>query len=401
MSDPLTVYNQRIESAVRRQDGVALRELLRIRSLEAAQAMEVYIVQGGSLPSPMPGSWSVLPDLVKKRFAAGGALNSNDWVACTEHLSECLTAYISALQSESAWTLPPLHALCTDLRVLAGEADNQLRSEGKKRCKLEDAERILKRAFMTTNNDRRAMGEGSKRAGTLGIINQLLKVYFKLNNLRLCANLTRTVNAPNFPDFESYPITNRVTYKYYSGRLHLYDDRIREAAVDLTYAFSHMHREQYENMRRVLLYLIPAKILMGVLPSNNMLQKFNMRWFMDISNAIRTGNLRLFDDAVEKYEEFFIKGALWLAVEKMRPLVYRSLVRKVGLSLSTTKEIQNKIALDKIRIGLHMCQKEMEMDEIECIVANLIYNDYIKGYISHKVGYLVLSKKNPFPQLQV
>lgn len=162
-----------------------------------------------------------------------------------------------------------------------------------------------------------------------------------------------------------------------------------------------MHQEQIDNVRHVLLYLIPAKILMGVLPSNAMLERFDMRWFVDISNAIRTGDLHLFDDAVEKYEEFFIRKALWLAVEKMRPLVYRSLIRKVALSMSSTKEMQIKVPLDFIRIALLMCKKEMQMDEIECIVAKLILNDYIKGHISHKVGYLVLSKKNPFPQLQV
>lgn len=401
MSDPLSLYNQHIESAIRREDGTQLRELLRIRSLEAAHATEIYIVEGGSVPSPMPDAWEVIPDIVQKRFAAGGALTANDWVSCSEHLSECLTAFINVVQSESAWVLPALHALCTDLRVVAGEADKQLFKERMKKRMLEKSERILKRAFMTTNNDRRTMEEGSKRAGTLAIINQLLKVYFSLNNLRLCANLTRTVNAPNFPPFENYSISDRVTYKFFSGRLHLYDDRVREATVDLTYAFSHMHQDQFENLRHVLLYLIPAQILTGLLPSEKMLRKYNMHWYMKISEAIRTGNLRLFDDAVEQYEEFFITRALWLAVEKMRPLVYRSLIRRVGNSISDGTEIQNKIPLDKIRIALLMCQKEMDLDEIECVVANLIYCNYIKGYISHKVGYLVLSKKDPFPQLQV
>lgn len=401
MTDSLTAYNERLESIIRREDGIQLREMLRIRSIEAAHATETYVVEGGSLPSAMPDAWEVLPEIVEKRFAAGAALAANDWVSCSEHLSECLTSFINVVQSESSWVLPALHALCTDLRVVAGEGDKQLFREGMKKCMLENSERILKRAFMTTNNDRRTMEEGSKRAGTLAIINQLLKVYFSLNNLRLCANLTRTVNAPNFPPFQDYPISDRVTYKFFSGRLHLYDDRVREATVDLTYAFSHMHQDQFDNLRHALLYLIPAQILAGFLPSERMLNKYNMHWYMKIAAAIRTGELQLFDDAVEQYEEFFINRALWLAIEKMRPLVYRSLIRRVGWAISDTNEIQNKIPLDKVRIALLLCQKEMDMDEIECVVANLIYCNYIKGYISHKVGYLVLSKKDPFPQLQV
>jgi DNA-binding TFAR19-related protein (PDSD5 family) len=35
--------------------------------------------------------------------------------------------------------------------------------------------------------------------------------------------------------------------------------------------------------------------------------------------------------------------------------------------------------------------------QVECVLANLIYNGHVKGYISHKQRVLVLSKTNPFP----
>ena len=38
-------------------------------------------------------------------------------------------------------------------------------------------------------------------------------------------------------------------------------------------------------------------------------------------------------------------------------------------------------------------------DEIECIMANLIYRGYLKGYIAHAKGYLVVSKKLAFPKI--
>ncbi len=40
---------------------------------------------------------------------------------------------------------------------------------------------------------------------------------------------------------------------------------------------------------------------------------------------------------------------------------------------------------------------EVDTDEVECIVANLIYSGRIKGYISHQKSILVLSKVDPFP----
>ena len=42
----------------------------------------------------------------------------------------------------------------------------------------------------------------------------------------------------------------------------------------------------------------------------------------------------------------------------------------------------------------------MDMDEVECIVANLIFRRYIKGYISHKNLVVVISKVDAFPPLK-
>lgn len=399
----LLTFNQSVESAIRRKDGVALREALRLRSIDATKAMEVYISDGGNLPAAMEEPWEVLPEIVGRRFAAGAALNSNDWMGCCDHVSDMLTAYLNSLSLDSGWSLPLLHALCSDLRIVAEQADAQLKAQGRKPFKLSEVERVLKRGFTVTNNDRRTMEEDSKRAGTLGVINQLLRVYFRLNNLRLCGNLTRTVMAKNFPPFEDYPVHDRVTYKFYSGRLHLYDDRVEQAVEDLTYAFKALPQSRFDHRRAVLMYLIPAKILMGSLPKadeivdgkiqkEGMITKFNMKWYEGIVRGIREGRLDYFDSAVDEHEEVFIGKALFLSVEKMRMLVYRSLIRKMFNAFGL------KIVLDKIVEALaKFCHKEVSRDELECILANMIFRGYIKGYISHKVGYLVLSKKNAFP----
>jgi nuclear mRNA export protein PCID2/THP1 len=42
--------------------------------------------------------------------------------------------------------------------------------------------------------------------------------------------------------------------------------------------------------------------------------------------------------------------------------------------------------------------EEVDLDEIECIVANLIYQNKVKGYITHQKRTLILSKSDPFPK---
>jgi hypothetical protein len=39
----------------------------------------------------------------------------------------------------------------------------------------------------------------------------------------------------------------------------------------------------------------------------------------------------------------------------------------------------------------------IDLDEVECILANLIFRGYVRGYLSHAKRVLVLSKRDPFP----
>ena len=42
---------------------------------------------------------------------------------------------------------------------------------------------------------------------------------------------------------------------------------------------------------------------------------------------------------------------------------------------------------------------DIDLDETQCILANLIFDNKIKGYISNSHNKLVISKQNAFPSL--
>jgi hypothetical protein len=42
---------------------------------------------------------------------------------------------------------------------------------------------------------------------------------------------------------------------------------------------------------------------------------------------------------------------------------------------------------------------ELSMDELECMLANLIGSSLIKGYISHEQQILVITKLDAFPEI--
>lgn len=82
----------------------------------------------------------------------------------------------------------------------------------------------------------------------------------------------------------------------------------------------------------------------------------------------------------------------------------RNFVRRVAFAVQATPEFQkqgkpNIINLQYLFQPLRSWENELDLDEIECLLANLIGNGMIKGYISHEQRVLVLSKdmRDAFP----
>ena len=51
---------------------------------------------------------------------------------------------------------------------------------------------------------------------------------------------------------------------------------------------------------------------LGTLPTHELLTQNNLREFRPIVHAIRTGNLGLMEDALAKYEFFFVRTGIYL-----------------------------------------------------------------------------------------
>jgi hypothetical protein len=58
-----------------------------------------------------------------------------------------------------------------------------------------------------------------------------------------------------------------------------------------------------------------------------------------------------------------------------------------------------KVPMDFFLEALRLQGESIDMDELECILANLISQGFIKGYASHKFSMLVVHPQTPFPKL--
>ena len=125
----------------------------------------------------------------------------------------------------------------------------------------------MARGARVPSPDRAPIGE-SKKWGALHVINNLFKIYFELNNLRLCQNLIRAVEGPGFPkalegetiEGRSFSVAQLVTYKYFVGRLSLLNSQFARSEAQLHFAFVRCPASAHRNKRLILRYLVPVHL---------------------------------------------------------------------------------------------------------------------------------------------
>uniref|UniRef100_A0A8C4QM78 PCI domain-containing protein 2 n=1 Tax=Eptatretus burgeri TaxID=7764 RepID=A0A8C4QM78_EPTBU len=291
------------------------------------------------------------------------AVANNDFVEAYKYQTIVVQYPYSTYQPRAMliWVaLPIMNAVTLDLRIFANYVSVQLRCS-------------------------RAGIEDSKKWGMLFLVNQLFKIYFKINKLHLCKPLIRAIDSSQLRD--SYTMAQRITFKYYVGRKAMFDSDFKQAEDYLSFAFAHCHRDSQKNKRMVLIYLLPVKMLL-VWP-------LLCAFLKSDSLNLQGRNLLLLNDALNKHETFFIRCGIFLILEKLKIITYRNLFKKVYLLLKT-----HLLPLGAFLVALQFMKVEnVDLDEVQCLLANLIFNGHIKGYISHQHQKLVVSKQNPFPPL--
>lgn len=260
---------------------------------------------------------------------------------------------------------------------------------------------LLQESFSRTLNDRKELipgaplsEEGSKKVGVLYIVNQLFAMYFRLNTLRLCKNLVRPVESRNL--HMSGNKGDMVTYRYFVGRLNMFEDVYELAEENLNYALEHCHKDAIRNKKKILNYLIPVKLMRGRLPSAELMKKYSLVEYIPLVNAIWKGDLRTFHITLQDNQDQFIRRGTYLLLEKCKSVCYRNLFKRIHL---VTEKYQ--IPLENMIKAIKWLGIDMDLDEVECVLANLIFKGAIRGYISHSKRILVLSKKDPFPKAAV
>lgn len=137
--------------------------------------------------------------------------------------------------------------------------------------------------------------------------------------------------------------------------------------------------------RQILTYLIPCHLITShALPSKQLLAAHPnlQKLFGPLSAAIKKGDLDAFSNVLQDCEEDYIKLRIYLTVERGRDICLRNLLRKVfvagGFEESTEAGKppmrKTRVPITHFTAGLWaMKQTDLDMDEVECLLANMIY----------------------------
>lgn len=168
---------------------------------------------------------------------------------------------------------------------------------------------------------------------------------------------------------------------------------------DLSEVESHLDKalkisSSQKNRTKLLRFLVPIKILMGKLPNENLLKKYKLEEYVHVVKAVKTGNCPLFDNLLKKHVRVWIQQGVYFLLIRARKLVMRNLVKHVYSILGGKHEIP----LPKLEKAFNFKSEEKySEEEVQCMLAGLCKNGFVKGYVLIEDGCLFLRKKNPFP----
>ncbi|KAF2637398.1 hypothetical protein P280DRAFT_472113 [Massarina eburnea CBS 473.64] len=330
------------------------------------------------------------------------------------------------------WTIFTLCLTANHLRLFAIQADEQMAkakpvafSAGfsddiggtPKNEKLGAAVRVFNKVFSLCLGDRSPDMNQSRKWGVYCVANLLFRTYFKLKTISLSKNLVRSIDAQSdLPQFQLYPLSHRVTYLYYVGLISFVQEDYSRAEVFLTQAWNLCYVHSTKNKELIMTYLIPCRLIThSTVPTSQLLNQFPdlNRLFGDLFRFIRKGDLSGFDRALAEGEPEFVKKRIFLTLERSRDIVLRNLFRNVFLAAGYEDLTEGQTEKDRIRktriplahfaAALRMStagaggSQVIDDDEVECLLANTIYKNHMKGYISREHQMVVLGKKGAFP----
>lgn len=215
---------------------------------------------------------------------------------------------------------------------------------------------------------------------TASVVTLLLRNYLLSHDISQAANLCEKIT---FPANAGNALTAR--YYYYLSRIH---------AVQLDYSTAHecviaaIRKAPQTTLAKGFVQEatklnILIELLMGDIPELSVFKAAGgyLEPYFLITKAVRLGDLKYFDEVLQKYELVFAQDNNYTLVTRLHQNVIKTGIRIISLSYS-------KISLKDICIKLHLDSEEAT----EYIVSKAIRDGVIEATVDHQHGFMKLKE---------
>lgn len=183
---------------------------------------------------------------------------------------------------------------------------------------------------------------------------------------------------------------------FFKGQFAVADSKYDTAFKQLGQAWDIVNKYKVPKLQqRVLFYYIPLRALCKKeLPSSQLWERFPSlaKVYKGIFDAIWRGDVAGFENELMRSEKVIAKGRMHIAVGSLKRICFACAVARVYLAM----ERVNRLPINAIDIGISILSDRKYMSSFS-LLAKLISENYIKGYIVFDQEMVVLSQKDPFP----
>ncbi|KAJ2769293.1 hypothetical protein IWQ57_003167 [Coemansia nantahalensis] len=298
-------------------------------------------------------------------------------------------------RSQGPWLLPVLRAV---VLALCGSAQATGAQTGDSAV-FTQAASLLLRILIDLLGDSCPL-ESSKRAGAVFVAALLLRMSLRTSAAPgAYASKALEVRSLAGPAFSR---RDRTSYSYWLGRYYLVCYYVDLAREQLEYAFGACPAWHYRNKRAILRHLIAANMIRGRLPTQRLLAKYDMEpVYAELARCFRRGNVAGFERAlVGSMELFRAQGNFLLLLERTKLLMFRNVLQRM-CRIHAGSERGKIVAYRDILTAFQVATQNPAMDtlEMESILASLVSQKLVLGYLFHHQRLLNLSRKMAFPAI--
>ncbi|KAG5358952.1 Protein CSN12-like protein [Yarrowia sp. C11] len=216
----------------------------------------------------------------------------------------------------------------------------------------------------------------------------------------------------------AYPKSQQVEYRFYLGRFYWLKSQLKNAYLHLYWAWDKCYTES-PNKRLILKHLIAASLLLGIIPTRELLSQFNLvNIYGELCVALKNGNHTRFYVALENERDWFIDKDLYVLLKSR---AFTLLDRGCLKVIHEWSLAQGNPAIDygTVAKGLDFATQQggyaqqvmapqvmgggakMTSTQVEAILVALIDQGFIKGKLQATGQRLIHAKANVFPPVCV